>query len=87
MKLRISFTALSIFAGSPNSHEKGELACPETTCCELHATTANSKPHRGLLQIRPLSGDSLISMFKSDPQKKIDKEAANKVSGQVYLGL
>jgi hypothetical protein len=84
-KLRIPFTTLSVFAGFPNPHGKGELACTETTPYELHATTANSKPGRGLLQTRPLSGDGLISMFKPDPQKKIDKEAANKVSGQVHV--
>jgi hypothetical protein len=85
-KLRIPFTELSVFAASPNPLGKGELAYPETTHCELHTTTANSGPGRGLLQIRPLSGDGIISMFKTDPQKKIDKESANKVSRLMHVG-
>jgi hypothetical protein len=32
-----------------------------------------------ILQTRPISSDGILSLFKSDPQKKLDKEQDAKV--------
>ncbi|CAG8975158.1 hypothetical protein HYALB_00004457 [Hymenoscyphus albidus] len=75
--LHVSLPMSSIFAAFSNPHGKG-VPVAETTCHTIHATTANDRPGF-LLQIRPLSSDGLFSMFKSDPQKKMDKELSNKI--------
>lgn len=76
----VSLSISSIFAAFSNPHGKG-LPITETTRDKIHATTANSRPGF-LLQIRPISSDGLFSLFKPDPQKKMDKELSNKVSHQ-----
>jgi hypothetical protein len=58
-----------------NGKGKPKLA---TTLSTVHATITDV---RTLLttQTRPISSDGIMSLFKSDPQKKLDKEQNAKV--------
>lgn len=54
----------------------------QTSRISIQTTTADSRPWFHL-QTRPLSGDGLVSLFKTDPQKKIDKEIAKENATKV----
>ncbi|KAG9232767.1 ubiquitin carboxyl-terminal hydrolase-domain-containing protein [Amylocarpus encephaloides] len=79
-KCRIPTSMKTIFAAFPNSSKKS-LPITGTTCFTIHAAMTMANTRAGFsLQIRPLSSDGLFSIFKTDPQKKIDKEQEKKIS-------
>lgn len=70
-----SVTSISAAFTKANRKARPDLA---TTFSTVHATITDVRSlfH---VQSRPNSGDGLISIFKTDPQKKLDKEQAIKV--------
>jgi hypothetical protein len=76
-KTLISQSISLVSAAFSNLHGKGSPQL-QTTFSTIHATTTNSGPGF-VLQTRPLSSEGIITLFKSDPQKKLNKEQDAKV--------
>ena len=79
--LRPSRSVASLCAAFPEPNGKSSPLL-QLTQRLIHATTANSRPGF-FLQTRPLSGDGIMALFKSDAQKKNEKDQEN--SNIVYL--
>jgi hypothetical protein len=73
--LRSSQPVTSLCAAFPGPHGKSAPLL-QLTQPFIRATTANSRPGF-FLQTRPLSGDGIMGLFKSDTQKKNDKDQEN----------
>jgi hypothetical protein len=71
-------TVTSISAAFAKAHGKSR---PDfaTTFSTVHATITDVRT-LFTMQTRPLSSDGILSLFKSDPQKKLDKEQSFKVT-------
>lgn len=75
-----SQSVTSLSAAFPNPPVK-TLPLLETFYKSVQGTKANSRPFLPS-QVRPRSGDGILSLFKNekeDPQKKADNEQSNKV--------
>ncbi|TVY45208.1 hypothetical protein LOCC1_G003507 [Lachnellula occidentalis] len=67
----------SISAAFSNPHGKSSPIL-QTTRSTIYTSSANSRP--GLFLQTAVSSDGLLSIFKTDPQKKADKELSTKIS-------
>jgi hypothetical protein len=67
----------SVSAAFSKADEKGKPKLA-TTLSTVHATITDVRTLL-ITQARPISSDGIISLFKSDPQKKLDKEQNAKV--------
>jgi hypothetical protein len=72
----------SISAAFSNPHGKSSPVL-QTTNSTVYTTSADSRP--ALFLQTALSSDGLLSIFKTDPQKKADKELSVKVRFTILL--
>lgn len=74
----------SLFAASSNPHGKSTPML-ETSFSHVQATITDSRTLY-FTQNRPRSGEAIASLFKADPQKKLEQEQNNKVSTEFCSG-
>lgn len=77
-KLPVSVPAMSISAAFPNPCRKCRPHL-QTTFPIVNATIANSRTFHAI-QNRQSMSENMASLFKQDPQKKLDKEYKEKVA-------
>jgi hypothetical protein len=71
------YSLSSISAAFSNPHGKSS-PLRQTSYSIIHTTSTDSRPGF-FLQTRPNSSDGIFTLFKADPQKKVDRELSNKV--------
>lgn len=76
-KLMFSRSVSSLFAASSNPHGKSTPML-ETSFSHVQATITDSRT-LFYTQNRPRSGEGISSLFKADPQKKLEQEQNSKV--------